>query len=404
VGRRVTYGFETLTNSTGTDQALTVVYRAIVLNGAGNVGDPQTNLHNSVVFSFDNSSIGPASTTVGVVEPDLTIDKTADVLFISADSEITLDLTITHTPSSQTNAYDVVVEDVLPTGLEYVTGSLDCTLGAQDPDVDCSETDGTIRAEWSNFTLTGGDGQIRFRVRGNSLLPSSGDLTNIGTVAWSSLPGDMTSPVTPNTLSTERHYDPGDNVNTYGAEDPLELAVLGGGGGRFRFPVTGFAPGVITAQQQLPFIKYESASALFLKIPSQNLTIPIVGIPSEKGNWNVSTLWNQAGWLQGTAYPTYNGNSVITSHVVTADGKAGPFARLKQLSAGDQVYITANGYKYIYLVRSMRYVRPEDITILKHQEKPWLTLVTCDKYDEETGTYLWRVVVRAELVQIDQVE
>lgn len=41
------------------------------------------------------------------------------------------------------------------------------------------------------------------------------------------------------------------------------------------------------------------------------------------------------------------------------------------------------------------------IHVLKHEEKPWLTLVTCKDYDEKSGTYRNRVVVRAALVWVD---
>ena len=37
---------------------------------------------------------------------------------------------------------------------------------------------------------------------------------------------------------------------------------------------------------------------------------------------------------------------------------------------------------------------------MKHEEKSYLTLVTCDRYDEKTGTYLRRVAVRAVLVDV----
>ncbi len=42
-----------------------------------------------------------------------------------------------------------------------------------------------------------------------------------------------------------------------------------------------------------------------------------------------------------------------------------------------------------------------NLTFFKHDQKPWLTLVTCTNYDETTKTYLSRVVVRAELVQVN---
>lgn len=146
------------------------------------------------------------------------------------------------------------------------------------------------------------------------------------------------------------------------------------------------------------------ATNLTLEIPSQKLTLPIVGVALKNGTWNVDSLWNQAGWLQKTAYPTFPGNSVITSHVVTADGKQGPFVRLKELQAGDRIYITSNGYRYMYVIRKMSFVQPNDISILKHRETPWLTLVTCDSYDEISKTYQRRVVVEAELVQVEKVK
>jgi hypothetical protein len=35
--------------------------------------------------------------------------------------------------------------------------------------------------------------------------------------------------------------------------------------------------------------------------------------------------------------------------------------------------------------------------MLKHQEQPWITLVTCRGYDESTNSYAYRVLVRAVL-------
>jgi len=45
-------------------------------------------------------------------------------------------------------------------------------------------------------------------------------------------------------------------------------------------------------------------------------------------------------------------------------------------------------------------VELNDVSIFKHEEKAWLTLVTCKEYDEKTNTYKKRVVVRAVLVNI----
>jgi LPXTG-site transpeptidase (sortase) family protein len=65
------------------------------------------------------------------------------------------------------------------------------------------------------------------------------------------------------------------------------------------------------------------------------------------------------------------------------------------------VVIHAWGQEYTYEVRSVSdNVNPKDTSLLtKHEELPWLTLVTCKGYDEAKDKYLWRTVVRA--VQID---
>ena len=43
-------------------------------------------------------------------------------------------------------------------------------------------------------------------------------------------------------------------------------------------------------------------------------------------------------------------------------------------------------------------VQPDDASVMKHEEKSFLTLITCDTYDEKTGTYLHRVVIGAALI------
>ncbi len=49
----------------------------------------------------------------------------------------------------------------------------------------------------------------------------------------------------------------------------------------------------------------------------------------------------------------------------------------------------------------MKQVAPTDVNaMLKHEELPWLTLVTCKSYDEKTDSYRYRVIVRAVLIEV----
>ena len=130
---------------------------------------------------------------------------------------------------------------------------------------------------------------------------------------------------------------------------------------------------------------------------------PIVGIPKLDG-WDVSWLGNQIGYLNGTAYPTWAGNSVLTGHVTNSNGDPGPFAQLGTLKWGDRVIIHAFGQEYIYEIRSVeRWTNPKDTKVLeKHEELPWVSMITCTGYDAKTGTYRWRTVVRAVQIRIDE--
>jgi LPXTG-site transpeptidase (sortase) family protein len=185
----------------------------------------------------------------------------------------------------------------------------------------------------------------------------------------------------------------------------FQIPVKSGGGGfglAGLIPVTGFPPGVITGVK-INISSYYNSNSPMLVIPLLDVNTPILGIDLKDGIWDISWLWDQVGWLEGTAYPTRNGNSVLTAHVVTADGKDGPFANLKTLTVDDYVFIKISGYRYIYKVESIDYVNPNDMSVFSHEDSSWLTLITCDSYDEKTGIYLLRVIVRAQLVDIQEI-
>jgi LPXTG-site transpeptidase (sortase) family protein len=142
---------------------------------------------------------------------------------------------------------------------------------------------------------------------------------------------------------------------------------------------------------------------LTLEIPVIKVRTSIVGVEFKDGNWDVSWLQDQTGWLNGTAYPTWKGNSVLTGHVVNADGKPGVFSRLKALGVGEYIFVINSGYRYTYKVVSNTYVSPNDASVMKHEDKSFLTLITCDTYDEKAGIYLRRVVVRAALIDVHSI-
>jgi hypothetical protein len=52
-----------------------------------------------------------------------------------------------------------------------------------------------------------------------------------------------------------------------------------------------------------------------------------------------------SGWLHGTAFPLWQGNSVLTGHVHNSNGLPGPFFSIKKLKYADTVIVHLFGEK-----------------------------------------------------------
>ena len=183
-----------------------------------------------------------------------------------------------------------------------------------------------------------------------------------------------------------------------------------------QLPATGFAPGVVTELVEQPAEKmyFDLADAgdghlssdrhldgdFMLEIPALGVEMPIVGVPLTGQGWDVSWLGGAAGYLEGTAYPTWAGNTAITAHVWDNLNNPGPFVDLHTLKHGDEIIIHAFGQAYTYEVRALTEVRPNDLSALPHSDYDMLTLITCKGFDTASGEYPWRLAVNAVLVDV----
>ena len=189
-------------------------------------------------------------------------------------------------------------------------------------------------------------------------------------------------------------YVGGNFTNAGGVASADRIARLGA-----TLPATGFPPGLITARSS-PVQRYSAFADLTLEIPKIGVDSPIVGVPKANGGWNVEWLGRQIGWLHGTAFPTWAGNTALTAHVYGSDGRPGPFVDLGTLRWGDQIVIHAWGQRHIYEVRHNYLVLPGNVYPLHHEEYDWVTLITCFRFDERLGDYHFRRVVRGVLIEI----
>ena len=116
-GRQAQFNIGNIPAST-TPTALVITYRAIVLDIIEN--QEYDKLNNSVTLTWDGGSFTTSAPEVIILEPDIDIEKDADPTTVTAGTSIKFTLFITHTSLSLTDAFDVVVTDILPKGLEYV--------------------------------------------------------------------------------------------------------------------------------------------------------------------------------------------------------------------------------------------------------------------------------------------
>lgn len=391
---------------------LVIEYDAIVLDVIENQ-DGDT-LNNSVTWAWTGGSFTTSAPNVTIVEPDLDIDKTAIPTVVTAGTPIQFTLFIDHTAITSTDAFDVVITDILPSGLTYnpCTPITYAGLPPTTPPDPCALPGGNeLVFEWDVFPV-GSTATITFFATFNGTQPT---LVNTASVAWTSLPIDPAgAPPVPvqmsihNATSTERAYDPGDPVNVYQVLASVRInppaAAAGGNNSDLpdALPFTGFAPDKVTMLPAQPLQMRYAATDVRLEIPSLGVNIPIVGVPLVDGKWDVSWLLQQAGWLNGTAFPGWEGNSALTAHVYLANGKPGPFVDLGKLKWGDKIIVHAYGSIYTYEVRENLTVRPNDTSVLKHEDNSWLTLITCKTYKEATNTYADRIAVRAVLIKVQE--
>ncbi|HEX5840188.1 MAG TPA: isopeptide-forming domain-containing fimbrial protein, partial [Anaerolineales bacterium] len=291
----------------------TIVYTVT----ANVVASPNGNLVNTATVTPPNGVSDPDPTNNSDTDTDifgqasdLSLTKAANSSSVSVGSTITFTLTVTNTGPDA--ASGVQVTDQLPSGYTYVSsvasqGTYNSATGLWligDMPVNTTET----------LTLT-------------VTVNSSGSYTNRAEVTASLL-------IDPD--STPGNDDPD--------EDDLDVVTVNirGGDGNppsprtgFLIPVTGFKPNVVTDLSSVAPETYRATGDIMLEIPGLGVKIPVVGVPKKNGSWNVSWLGDQAGWLEGSAFPSWKGNSVLTSHVYLANGLPGPFVNLNKLTYGD---------------------------------------------------------------------
>jgi uncharacterized repeat protein (TIGR01451 family)/fimbrial isopeptide formation D2 family protein len=198
-GRDVTFSLGDITNANrdnATPETIVLVYRAVVLNVAGN--QRGTALPNAAVFTWTGGTSATASVTdLHVVEPGLTILKTASpATGVDANDQITYQLTIINTVNGNgADGFDARLTDVIPAGLTYVPGSL-IALSGNDPVTLTTTTtntaNDTMNGAWDTFSQ-GEIAVLEFKATLDAADPAGTTYRNTAAITWTSLPGVVSS-------------------------------------------------------------------------------------------------------------------------------------------------------------------------------------------------------------------
>ena len=98
-----------------------------------------------------------------------------------------------------------------------------------------------------------------------------------------------------------------------------------------------------------------------------------------------------AGWIEGTARPTDQGNIGVAGH------RDGFFRPLKDAKVGDRIELQTSQTTTVYVVDEITIVTPQDVHVLQPRARPSLTLVTCYPF-YFVGSAPQRYIVHASVV------
>ena len=140
------------------------------------------------------------------------------------------------------------------------------------------------------------------------------------------------------------------------------------------------------------------AQSSVLLIPAARVYADVTEVLLTHDGWDVTSLGQKVGYLQGTARPGSDRHVVLVGHVELRDGTPGVFAKLDELILGDIVILYAGEREIRYTVTQVLEIDEDNLNVISEADDPLLTLITCTDYDFLSNRYQKRVVVRAKKV------
>jgi sortase A len=124
-------------------------------------------------------------------------------------------------------------------------------------------------------------------------------------------------------------------------------------------------------------------------------------VPYDGITWLISGLQQEVAWMGNTSWPGLGSNTGLAGHVTVAGMGDGPFRHLDELPDGELVLIYTEQNIYTYQVRESEVTDDSDMSVALPSNNPQITLITCVNWDQDSRTYLNRLVVVADLVSTE---
>ncbi len=135
-------------------------------------------------------------------------------------------------------------------------------------------------------------------------------------------------------------------------------------------------------------------------IPSLNVNEKVVNVPIKDGEWDISRLSGNIGWLEATGdKPDGNLAMAFIGHVTVSSVQKGPFANLWTIKPLTEIVYRNGGVDFVYNVETVSPAKPNETAKLFQRKKDHILLVTCTDYNFLTEKYDGRLIVDAVLTQ-----
>jgi LPXTG-site transpeptidase (sortase) family protein len=138
-------------------------------------------------------------------------------------------------------------------------------------------------------------------------------------------------------------------------------------------------------------------------IPVLLLDTEVKYVPYDGFTWLITGLRQEVAWMGNTSWPGLGGNTALAGHVTVAGLGDGPFRHLDELPTGELVLLYTEKNIYTYHVRESRVTDDGDMSVTLPTDNPQITLITCVDWDQDSHTYLHRLIVIADLVDTEPI-